>query len=73
MLMRNHELSEGIEIKNQDGEIVGTSLIAARKVPVNKRWYEPHVENWKMSTLKHSELIWNSIHIDKYLHYINTV
>ena len=37
MLMRNHELSEGIEIKNQDGEIVGTSLIAARKVPVNKR------------------------------------
>ena len=32
MLMRNHELWEGIEVKNKDGEVVGSSVVAARKV-----------------------------------------
>jgi hypothetical protein len=32
MLMRNHELMNGIRVENENGEIIGTSLIAARKV-----------------------------------------
>ena len=32
MLMRNHELGEGIEVKTEEGEIVGTSVTAARRV-----------------------------------------
>ena len=34
VLMRNHELTEGIEVVDSQGEVVGTSLIAARKVCV---------------------------------------
>ena len=30
--MRNHELFTGIEVKDKDGNVVGTSKIAARKV-----------------------------------------
>ena len=30
--MRNHELGEGIEVKNKEGEVVGTSVTAARRV-----------------------------------------
>ena len=32
VLMRNHELFTGIEVKDKDGNVVGTSKIAARKV-----------------------------------------
>ena len=32
VLMRNHELFTGIEVKEKDGNVVGTSKIAARKV-----------------------------------------
>ena len=32
VLMRNHELFAGIEVKDKDGNVVGTSKIAARKV-----------------------------------------
>ena len=35
ILMRNHELSEGIEVLNKEGEVVGTSVVAAREVLVN--------------------------------------
>ncbi|KAK6174322.1 hypothetical protein SNE40_017625 [Patella caerulea] len=31
ILMRNNELSEGIEVVDKDGKVVGTSLIAAKK------------------------------------------
>ena len=34
VLMRNHELFTGIEVKDKDGNVVGTSKIAARKVNV---------------------------------------
>ena len=30
--MRNHELTEGVEVKNKDGEVLGTSVVAARRV-----------------------------------------
>ena len=30
--MRNHELFTGIKVKDKDGNVVGTSKIAARKV-----------------------------------------
>lgn len=32
ILMRNNELSEGIEVVDEDGNVVGTSVVAARKV-----------------------------------------
>ena len=32
--MRNHELFTGIEVKEKDGNVVGTSKIAARKVSI---------------------------------------
>ena len=32
VLMRNQELFTGIEVKEKDGNVVGTSKIAARKV-----------------------------------------
>ena len=32
MLMRNHELSEGIQVMTKDGEAIGNSKIAAKKV-----------------------------------------
>ena len=32
VLMRNHELFTGIEVKDKDGNVVGTSKIASRKV-----------------------------------------
>ena len=34
VLMRNHELFTGIEVKEKDGSVVGTSKIAARKVNI---------------------------------------
>ena len=34
VLMRNHELFTGIEVKEKDGNVVGTSKIAARKVSI---------------------------------------
>lgn len=32
ILMRNHELREGIEVVDEKGEVIGTSKIAAKKV-----------------------------------------
>lgn len=32
VLMRHHELREGIEVVDDQGKVVGTSVIAARKV-----------------------------------------
>ena len=32
VLMRNHELWEGIEVVDDEGNVVGTSVIAARRV-----------------------------------------
>lgn len=32
VLMRNHELREGIEVVDEQGNVVGTSKIAAKKV-----------------------------------------
>ena len=34
VLMRNHELFTGIEVKEKDGNVVGTSKLAARKVNI---------------------------------------
>lgn len=34
VLMRNHELFTGIEVKDKDGHVVGTSQLAARKVQI---------------------------------------
>ena len=34
VLMRNHELFTGIEVKDKDGHVVGTSQLAARKVHI---------------------------------------
>lgn len=40
ILMRNNELSEGIEVVDKDGNNVGTSVVAAKQVRKNegKRW-----------------------------------
>ena len=42
--MRNHELFTGIEVKDKDGNVMGTSKIAARKVltcaGVGSRWLD---------------------------------
>ena len=35
VLMRNHELREGIEVVDEHGNVVGTSKIAAKKVNIN--------------------------------------
>lgn len=37
VLMRNHELFTGIEVKDKEGNVVGTSKIAARKVHIYGR------------------------------------
>ncbi len=36
VLMRNHELTEGIEVVDDKGNVVGTSKIAAKKVGLNR-------------------------------------
>ena len=35
LLMRNQELTDGIEVENKNGEIIGTSVVAARKVSIH--------------------------------------
>lgn len=35
ILMRNSELSDGIEVVNKDGEPLGNSVVAARKVNID--------------------------------------
>ena len=37
VLMRNHELFTGIEVKDRNGNVVGTSKIAAQKVSPKKK------------------------------------
>ncbi len=39
VLMRNHELTGGIEVVDDKGNVVGTSKIAAKKVSRNRLCY----------------------------------
>ena len=53
VLMRNHELLTGIEVKEKDGNVVGTSKIAARKVNTVSRYktVESITQSEKLTTV----------------------
>ena len=60
VLMRNHELFTGIEVKDKDGNVVGTSKIAARKVfiihmRVRSRWLDIGKDLFSVSVHKHKK------------------